>query len=324
MQGWYKISSCGNRSLRRRHALNVHFSISRSITQVASLKTWDIDEFRQQAFNSQIPICLPASVANTPSACTKWFIHETDEKSDDAWGKHPVSKLNPSFWQQHASAIVPLEITSVDSENKLSTKFERVDAPFDLLLRYVDDRSSPSTSIYLAQHDLRDLPESLQGDLPIPDLVRTAGRGDLYSSSLWLGKAPTYTPLHRDPNPNFFMQLVGTKVIRLFRPDIGSAIFEHVQLSINASHQEGYTQTPKSGVSGAFRGEEMMQGVERALLHDLIWAESSWSAHHESIQLHAQEAILGLGQAIFIPKGWWHTVKGVGGGVTASANWWFR
>jgi len=182
--------------------------------------------------------------------------------------------MNLSFWQQYASTIVPLEITSQNPNDK-STKFERVEAPLELLLRQINHPSSSKTSIYLAQQDLRDLPEPLQSDLPTPDLVATAGRGDLYSSSLWLGKAPTYTPLHRDPNPNLFMQLAGTKAIRLFRPEAGNAIFEHVQSLINASHQKGYPKTSESRVSAAFRGEEMMQGQERALLHDLIWADAS-------------------------------------------------
>jgi len=30
------------------------------------------------------------------------------------------------------------------------------------------------------------------------------------------------------------------------------------------------------------------------------------------------------GDALFIPKGWWHSIKSVGIGVTASVNWWFR
>jgi len=231
--------------------------------------------------------------------------------------------MNLSFWQQYASTIVPLEITSQNPNDK-STKFERVEAPLELLLRQINHPSSSKTSIYLAQQDLRDLPEPLQSDLPTPDLVATAGRGDLYSSSLWLGKAPTYTPLHRDPNPNLFMQLAGTKAIRLFRPEAGNAIFEHVQSLINASHQKGYPKTSESRVSAAFRGEEMMQGQERALLHDLIWADASSPAYQEGIQRHAYEAILGPAHAMFIPQGWWHTVKGIGAGVTASANWWFR
>jgi len=34
--------------------------------------------------------------------------------------------------------------------------------------------------------------------------------------------------------------------------------------------------------------------------------------------------VLEAGDGMFIPKGWWHSVKGVGKGIIGSANWWFR
>lgn len=68
----------------------------------------------------------------------------------------------------------------------------------------------------------------------------------------------------------------------------------------------------------------MMMGRERAILHDLVWNEPTDDNSNSAILQYAQEATLEVGQMLFIPKGWWHSVKGVGNGVTASANWWFR
>ncbi|KAG9690399.1 Clavaminate synthase-like protein, partial [Aureobasidium melanogenum] len=163
-------------------------------------------------------------------------------------------------------------------------------------------------SIYLAQASLSDLPSSLLEDLPTPELVSKAGKGDVYDTSIWLGQAPTYTPLHRDPNPNLFVQLAGKKQVRLFKPDLGNAIFHHVQASIGGA------------ANATMRGAEMMEGAERAALEQAVWHPSSgafWAS--EGLQCE-----LGPGDGLFIPKGWWHSIKGVGQGMIGSVNWWFR
>ena len=45
-------------------------------------------------------------------------------------------------------------------------------------------------------------------------------------------------------------------------------------------------------------------------------------------QNHALEAQIGMGDTLFIPRGWWHAVRGIEdrspGTVVASVNWWFR
>lgn len=163
-------------------------------------------------------------------------------------------------------------------------------------------------SIYLAQASLSDLPSSLLEDLPTPELVSKAGKGDVYDTSIWLGQAPTYTPLHRDPNPNLFVQLAGKKQVRLFKPDLGNAIFHHVQTSIGGA------------ANATMRGAEMMEGAERTALEQAVWHPSSsafWA-------LEGLQCEVGPGDGLFIPKGWWHSIKGVGQGMIGSVNWWFR
>ena len=66
-----------------------------------------------------------------------------------------------------------------------------------------------------------------------------------------------------------------------------------------------------------------MAGPERELLHRAVW-EADASDLTALVIRYGQEAEVGLGEALFIPKGWWHSVKGVGSAVTASVNWWFR
>jgi len=119
-----------------------------------------------------------------------------------------------------------------------------------------------------------------------------------------MGIPPTYTPLHKDPNPNLFVQLASSKRIRLFEPATGFKIFRDVQLRIG---QHG---------SASFRGYEMMEGPERDALDEAVWGST--------VKGEGYEAMVGPGDALFIPRGWWHSIKSVGNGVTASVNWWFR
>jgi hypothetical protein len=165
-----------------------------------------------------------------------------------------------------------------------------------------------SSRLYLAQCQLLDLPAVLREDFPIPELVARAGKGDVYDTNVWIGHPPTYTPLHRDPNPNLFVQLAGEKVVRLLAPADGQAVFGAVRRELG-----------KSGgrEAAAFRGEEMMQGEERMLLDKMVW-ESPVSAGSDAGV--GFEARLGVGDGLFIPKGWWHSIKGVGEGVTGSVS----
>jgi Cupin-like domain len=173
-----------------------------------------------------------------------------------------------------------------------------------------------SSSLYIAQYSLTDLPSPLQSDLPTPDLVTKSGKGDIYDSSLWMGRPPTFTPLHKDPNPNLFLQLAGQKMVRVFPPEVGRAMFDIVQAKL------GY-----AGIA-SFRGDEMMQGPERDFLEEVVWADvPRWDADREEMEAMRNagfEALLDLGEALFIPKGWWHSVRGVGSGMNVSVNWWFR
>lgn len=181
--------------------------------------------------------------------------------------------------------------------------FHRFDAPLSLFLEAC--KAGSRERLYIAQAQIPDLPQLLQDDLPVPQLVKLAGRGDVYGANIWLGLPPTYTPLHKDPNPNLFVQLANVKVVRLFRPSIGSSVFRGVQAQIGQS------------ASSIFRGEEMMDGPERSALEEAVWGEDSES-------LDGFEATVSPGDALFIPKGWWHSIKSLGAGVNASANWWFR
>lgn len=284
-----------------------------------TLPSWDLNSFKENAFSSAKPCILPLTADTIPAACSKWFIHNSDASYSLDLGPPRSSELRTAFWADHEQTIVPLELTSKSADG-LCDSFARSEAPLKILLDHLGSSAlGQRHSIYLAQCSLFSLPETLRKDIPTPSLVVKAGKGDVYESSLWLGRPPTYTPLHKDPNPNLFLQLAGRKTVRLFPPQVGNAIFEHVQEKLRSASASSST----GASSPAFRGEEMMAGPERELLHSAVW-EDGLDELLELIQQYGQEAEVGLGQALFIPKSWWHSIKGIGEGITASVNWWFR
>ena len=214
---------------------------------------------------------------------------------------------------QFRDSVVPLELTRLPGGSAVSeteNAFHRAEAPLGLFLEWTKYANTQTADrLYLAQASFSIIPKGLRDDLPTPDIVAKAGKGDIYDTNLWIGVPPTCTPLHRDPNPNLFVQLAGKKIIRLLKPEAGLEVFANVQTTLGQSG------------SSTFRGEEMMKGEEKRLLEAHIWGtESSPQGAIPS----GFEACLERGDGLFIPQGWWHSIRGVGEGITGSVSgYWF-
>jgi Cupin-like domain len=292
------------RSINRFSARPTHPGVHQP---VPTLPSWDLATFRERAFIPKLPALLPYDVSKQPPASQAWLETKSREKCSRS--------LRYDYLGRHGDAIVPLELTQTNKAGK--DTFERFNAPLKLFLDWMKGQEAQNhhsfPRLYLAQCQISDLPVSLQGDLPTPDLVFKAGKGDVYGANIWIGLPPTYTPLHRDPNPNFFLQLAGTKNVRLFPPKLGREIFGAVQAKLGRD------------VNAAFRGEEMMQGEERILLETEVWGDGEPSLKLvPGLEGDGFEATVNEGNALFIPLGWWHSIKSVGTGTTTSVNWWFR
>ncbi len=98
--------------------------------------------------------------------------------------------------------------------------------------------------------------------------------------------------------------------MRILKPDVGRAVFADVRSRMGETGREG------------MRGVEMMEGVEKELLHEAVWGVEGEG--EEIGSLEGFEATVGPMDALFIPKGWWHSIRSVGKDVNASVNWWFR
>ncbi|KAF2842529.1 Clavaminate synthase-like protein, partial [Patellaria atrata CBS 101060] len=265
-----------------------------------------LETFRNDYYRLEKPTVFPpGAFLKTLPALEKWFTKSSGAASGE---------LNLAYLSNFGNAIVGLEFTA-STEDGSHVNFSRFAAPLELFLVSVSQTpSNAKSSLYLAQTSIADLPKGMQDDLPTPELVLKAGRGDVYNSSIWIGRAPTYTPFHRDPNPNLFIQLAGKKIIRLCEPLLGSDIYDNARRGLGAGLQ-------KLSGTERMRGEEMMAGKERALLEEAIWGESERALSGGN---YGFEATLESGDAIFIPKSWWHSIKGVGTCSIGSVNWWFR
>jgi hypothetical protein len=262
---------------------------------ISTIDKIPVDAFRREAFVPQEARLITISTdpgVNTAAHCStpaarKWFVLNPDGDQT----------LNVPYLEQFKDIILPYELVGHHSERSIEDQiFQRFHAPLDLFLTAF--RSSPPPQLYIAQAQLLDLPQILRADLPTPPVILNAGKGDVYDSNIWMGIPPTYTPLHKDPNPNLFLQLASSKLVRLFKPDTGAAIFRDVQEQI------------RSHASAVFRGDEMMQGPERTALEDAVWNCSRGT--------EGFEIVVRPGDALFIPKGWWHSIKSIGADVTAS------
>lgn len=231
-------------------------------------------------------------------------------------GSETISRLYDSLLNSQDAVdrdwAVALQ-SAAASESSRDHEFFQLYAPLRLLVKALEFneaqriKEDPPVQLYIAQSLLSDLPSSLQGDVPTPELIQKVGRGDIYSSSIWLGTEPTYTPLHRDPNPNLFCQLCSSKVVRLLPPKAGLELYNNVQMRLRQSG------------NSRMRSTEMMEGEEREMLHGVVWED-------KTATLDVQEVELSAGDALFIPKGWWHSIKSKqsGGRLNGSVNWWFR
>ncbi|RWQ97305.1 JmjC domain protein [Paecilomyces variotii] len=267
------------------------------------LEDGSVNRFRDMCFEPQRPALLPRGHFRDLPAFQRWFVRDSPS----------ATRLNYEYLQQSGETLVPLELTSADDGS-----FQRFNAPLSLFLQWTQAAEAQSSRLYLAQCQLSDLPPSLRDGCPTPDLVAQAGRGDIYDANIWMGMPPTYTPLHRDPNPNLFVQLAGEKVVRLLSPMAGMRVFSRVrqELGQDVGH-----------AAAVFRGDEMMHGPERVLLEKVVWGDNDGNhvcAEDSKQDCESYEARLGAGDGLFIPNGWWHSIKGIGDGVTASVNWWFR
>ncbi|TGJ85836.1 hypothetical protein E0Z10_g2906 [Xylaria hypoxylon] len=204
------------------------------------------------------------------------------------------------------------------------------------------DTPTPKPTAYLAQHQLFTQLPSLRNDILIPDYCYTSppphptdariDQPELDEPLLnaWFGPPGTISPLHNDPYHNILTQIVGRKYVRLYSPletarlaargkENGVEMGNTSMLDIGVL--EGWDEAPATG-SSEYDDEE--GGTEARVDNDedLIKATMNEKDIDAFKAVPFVDCILESGDALYIPIGWWHYVRGLS--VSFSVSFWWN
>ncbi|KAF2749658.1 Clavaminate synthase-like protein [Sporormia fimetaria CBS 119925] len=208
-----------------------------------------------------------------------------------------------------------------------------------------EENTQPKQTAYLAQHDLFTHLPSLRADISIPDYcyvslptppwvpenissLSTPVPPKLETPLLnaWFGPAGTISPLHTDPYHNILAQVVGYKYVRLYAP--GQTRYMYPRGKDERGVDMGNTSSVDLDEVGSVFGEVG------------IWGVDGWSGEQGRVRaveekrrkLHERfpgfveaeyvECVLGPGDCLYIPVGWWHYVRSLT--PSFSVSFWFN
>ncbi|KAF2193777.1 Clavaminate synthase-like protein [Zopfia rhizophila CBS 207.26] len=188
---------------------------------------------------------------------------------------------------------------------------------------------------YLAQHDLFAQIPSLRSDISIPDycfsdpppVPFTPPQTPKLDSPLlnaWFGPRGTISPLHTDPYYNILVQVVGYKYVRLYGPDQSS--FLHPlgidKMGVDMSNTSAVDLDEAMALFSALspfgsqaRREEKGEGVQEQMTK----FEKQFPGFTAARYL---EGVLGPGECLYLPVGWWHYVRSLTSSF--SVSFWFN
>jgi hypothetical protein len=194
-------------------------------------------------------------------------------------------------------------------------------------------RVHPSKIAYLAQHGLADQMPALTEDFDIPLYA-----GDQIGAvNAWVGTAGTVTRAHYDTYANIFCQAVGYKLVRIYAPSDSPNMYP---AAASSSSSAAAASSAAAGGSKPGHSVGASSGAEPGLASSMSAAAaaaaaatvaqgnvSSVDVEHPDLarfpnfaKARHMDAILGPGDALFLPKGWWHYVRALT--PSFSVNFW--
>jgi hypothetical protein len=186
-------------------------------------------------------------------------------------------------------------------------------------------------TLYLAQHELFGHVPELRKDVVVPDFCycvtpeQAHPTGDEEEDdddedvmlNAWFGPRGTVSPLHTDPHHNILAQVVGWKYVRLYGPSENTAL-----------HARGIDET------GVDMSNTSMVDLDEAIeLFETEVVDEEARSHRVERQKAFEkqfpgfreakfvEAVLGPGDCLYIPRGWWHYVRSLSASFSVSF-WW--
>ena len=235
------------------------------------LKTPTVEEFKENYFKTNIPCLISDSISHW-KALKNW-------------------KSKEYLIQNTTNKKIPIETSSY-------TNFERKNIPFQTYLQnqscgyLAQVKKKKIFFITSIQHRLFDDFENLKNDFEIPNYCKLSGEGDIYSINAWIGPKNTISPLHFDPNPNFFCQIKGSKKFRIYDKKDSNFLYPHKNFRLKNTSQIDLDKEIDDEKFPNFKSLE-------------YW-----------------EFEIKEGECLFIPMKFWHYVKSLDESI--SINFWFR
>ncbi|KAF2130560.1 jumonji domain-containing 5 [Dothidotthia symphoricarpi CBS 119687] len=194
---------------------------------------------------------------------------------------------------------------------------------------------------YLAQHDLFAQIPSLRADICIPDYcycepiptslphVKATAKLEEPLLNAWFGPPGTISPLHTDPYHNVLAQVVGYKYVRLYAPEETRRLYPRsidesgVDMS-NTSQvdlDEGMAVHEEVSCWEGCGGAEGVHGDGDE--HDLVERRRDFEEQFPEFKdARYIEGILGPGECLYLPVGWWHYIRSLT--PSFSVSFWFN
>lgn len=199
-------------------------------------------------------------------------------------------------------------------------------------------KSKPQTG-YLAQHDLFSQIPSLRADISIPDLcycdpapnplphIKDILKLEDPLLNAWFGPKGTISPLHTDPYHNILAQVVGYKYVRLYAPDQTAWLYPR-SVEENGVDMSNTSQVDLDEAMGVFTeiGTERSCSGELdndAKIDELQRRRTEFEERYPGFaKAEYVECVLGPGECLYLPPGWWHYVKSLS--PSFSVSFWFN
>lgn len=152
---------------------------------------------------------------------------------------------------------------------------------------FIGSLASPGTASHYVMAPTWNLPERFQRDHRLPAYCDDAWH---MRAKFWVGKAGTVTPMHRDVPHNLNVHLTGRKRWLLYPPG-ASGMYPRGLFSGMPNFSEVDPEHPDYGRHPDFRGQRAVGGI------------------------------VGDGETLFIPHGWWHHTRSLDDAVAVNF-WW--
>jgi len=202
-----------------------------------------------------------------------------DWLASEAW---TLDRMATHYGAAHVVAAQLANGTLMDDASS-GVVFRRV-----LLRAFIESLSAPGAASYYVMAPTWNFPAAFQEDYRIP--AYCVGAPHL-RAKVWLGKAGTVTPLHRDVPHNLHVHLSGRKRWLLFPPGHSGQLYSR----------------------GLFSGMPNFAQVDPE--------QPDYARHPRFRGATAFGATLAAGETLFIPHGWWHHTRSLDNAV-AMNFWW--